>query len=128
MVVAVSAARKEGSSGARRSKRALNDYAAEVGERIIQARKELPSGRITQEELAELAGVSQRSMQAYETGEVIPYRKMREIADVLGVSTSWLLHGEEENADGEIEGLRKQVEELTKLVRSMSRKLGKDPG
>ena len=123
MVVTVSAARPERSSSARRSKRALNDYAAEVGERIVQARKQLETGALTQEELAELAGVSQRSMQAYETGEVIPYRKMREIADVLGVSTSWLLHGEEEHVDGEIEELNRKIDDLTKLVRSLSRKI-----
>ena len=123
MVVAVTAARPERPSGARRSKRALNDYSAEVGERIIQARKQLETGALTQEELAELAGVSQRSMQAYETGEVIPYRKMREIADVLGVSTSWLLHGEEENTDSEIEQLERKIDDLTKLVRSLARKI-----
>ena len=125
MVVAVTAARpkREGASSARRSKRALNDYAAEVGERIVQARKQLETGALTQEELAELAGVSQRSMQAYETGEVIPYRKMREIADVLGVSTSWFLHGEEENVDSEIEALERKIDDLSKLVRSLARKI-----
>lgn len=104
----------------KRSKRALNDYSVEVGRRIVHARKELG---LTQEELAELAGVSQRSMQAYETGEVVPYRKMREIAQVLEVSTSWLLHGEEENADSEIDSLKREIDNLSKLVRSMSRKL-----
>ena len=108
------------SAAPKRSKRALNDYSVEVGRRIVQARKELG---ITQEELAELAGVSQRSMQAYETGEVIPYRKMREIAGVLEVSTSYLLHGEEENTDSEVSELKREIDNLTKLVRSMSRKL-----
>ena len=104
----------------RRSKRALSDYSAEVGARIVDARKEMG---LTQEELAELAGVSQRSMQAYETGEVIPYRKMREIAQVLQVSPTWILHGEEEEADGEVLELQRQVENLSKLIRAMSRKL-----
>lgn len=117
MVVAVSAARPERS---RRSKRALNDYSAEVGERIVSARKEMG---LTQEELAELAGVSQRSMQAYETGEVIPYRKMREIANVLNVTPSWILHGEDESSDSEIEALNRKIDDLTKLVRSLSRKI-----
>ena len=108
------------SSAARRSKRALSDYSAEVGQRIVDARKELG---LNQEELAELAGVSQRSMQAYETGEVIPYRKMREIAQVLQVSPTWILHGEEEETDGEVVELRKQIENLSKLIRTMSKKL-----
>lgn len=104
----------------KRSKRALSDESAAVGARIIQVRKELG---LTQEELAELAGVSQRSMQAYETGEVIPYRKMREIAAVLQVSPSWILHGEEEEPDGEVVELKRQVENLSKLIRAMSKKL-----
>ena len=125
MVVTVTAARprRESASGARRSKRAASDYAAEVGERIIQARTEFKTGKLTQEELAELVGVSQRSMQAYETGETVPYRKMREIADVLEVSTSWLLHGEEENTDSEIEALERKIDDLSKLVRSLARKI-----
>ena len=109
----------------KRSKRALNDYSVEVGQRIVQTRKELG---LTQEELAELVGVSQRSMQAHETGEVIPYRKMREIGMVLEVTTSWLLHGEEENTDSEVAELQRQIEGLTKLVRSMSRKLDRLSG
>lgn len=108
------------SSAARRSKRALSDYSAEVGQRIIDARKNLG---LTQLELAELAGISQRSMQAYETGEVIPYRKLREIAAVLQVSPMWILHGEEEEADPEVVELQRQVENLSKLIRAMSRKL-----
>ena len=121
----VSAANPKGSKGdfvpaPRRSKRALSDYSAEVGQRIVDARKELG---LNQEELAELAGVSQRSMQAYETGEVIPYRKMREIAQVLQVSPTWILHGEEEEADGEVLELKRQIENLSKLIRTMSKKL-----
>ncbi len=114
MVATVSAARGD----ERRSKRALSDESVEIGRRIVTTRKDLG---LTQEELAELAGDSQRSMQAYETGEVIPYRKMREIAATLQVSPSWILHGEEDE-DGTAE-LKRQIENLTKLVRSISRKL-----
>ena len=108
------------SAAPRRSKRAISDHAAEVGARIIAARKELG---LTQEELAELAGVHQRSMQAYETGEVIPFRKMREITQVLQVSPTWILHGEEEETDGEVLELKRQIENLSKLIRAMSKKL-----
>ena len=104
-----------------RSRRAQSDYAVEVGRRIVQARKELG---LTQEELAELAGVSQRSMQAYETGEVIPYRKMREIAGVVQRSTSWILHGEEgETPEDRIDALEEQIAGLTKAIRALTRKL-----
>jgi transcriptional regulator with XRE-family HTH domain len=67
--------------------------ARQIGRRIIQARQEL--GGVTQEELAELVGVSVRSMQAYESGEVIPYRKLRQLAEALGRTPAWLLHGED---------------------------------
>ena len=122
MVATVTAVDPKGqeSPAPRRSKRALNDYSAEVGARIVDARKDLG---VTQLELAELAGISQRSMQAYETGEVIPYRKLREIAAILEVSPTWILHGEEEEADPEVVELQRQVENLSKLIRSMSKKL-----
>jgi len=121
MVAVMTAARQTPGEG-KRSKRALNDYSVEVGMRIVQARKELG---LTQEELAELAGVSQRSMQAYETGEVIPYRKMREIAAVLETSPAWVLHGEDGSVDTDVSSLQREVENLSKLVRAMSRKIDK---
>ena len=101
-----------------------DDYALEIGERIVRARKE---HGLTQVELAELVGVSQRSMQAYENGEVVPYRKMKEIAAVLEVSTAWLLHGTESAGEdserlARIEG---QVEDLTKALRVLTRELRK---
>ena len=55
-------------------------YALEVGRRIVRARKELG---LTQVELARKIGVSQRSAQAYENGEVIPYRKMKLLSKAL---------------------------------------------
>lgn len=64
-----------------------------IGERIAQARKEL--GGMRQEELADLIHVSVRSMQAYESGEVIPYRKLDELERILGRDKAWILHGDE---------------------------------
>lgn len=62
----------------------------EIGERIIQARKELG---MRQEELADLTHVSVRSMQAYESGEVLPWRYITDIASVLNKPRDWILHG-----------------------------------
>jgi transcriptional regulator with XRE-family HTH domain len=67
--------------------------AREIGARIVQARKEL--GGMRQEELADLIHVSVRSMQAYEAGEVVPYRKLKALETVLGKSMAWILHGED---------------------------------
>ena len=68
------------------------NYALEVAGRIVAARKE---AGLTQVELAELVDVSPRSMQGYENAEVIPYRKMTNIARVLNRPVEWLLHGED---------------------------------
>jgi transcriptional regulator with XRE-family HTH domain len=65
----------------------------EVGERIAQARREADG--MTQRELADLISVTERSVAAYEAGDVIPYRYMNKLEEVLGRSSSWILYGEE---------------------------------
>jgi transcriptional regulator with XRE-family HTH domain len=65
--------------------------AKEIGARIAQARRE---AGLTQEQLAELAPFSARSLQDYETGVTIPYRQLREIGRLLDRPVEWLLHGE----------------------------------
>ena len=67
--------------------------AKEIGRRITQARQE--AGGMTQRELGELIGVSERNIAAYETGEVTPYRFLRKLEEVLGRSAAWILHGED---------------------------------
>lgn len=97
----------------------LDGYALEVGRRIVQARKEL---NLTQVELARKIGVSQRSAQAYENGEVIPYRQMKALTRALKKTPEWVLHGEPEDGD-RLARLEDKVDELTKLLRAVSRKL-----
>jgi transcriptional regulator with XRE-family HTH domain len=97
-----------------------DDYALEVGRRIVQARKELS---LTQVELARKIGVSQRSAQAYENGEVIPYRHLKQLSRALKRTPEWILHGDQ---DGEAspEALRRlegKVDQLTELIRSLTR-------
>lgn len=77
-----------------------------IGARVIQARKEL--GGMRQEELADLLKVSIRSMQAYESGEVVPYRKMKDLERVLGRSMAWILHGDEamQHRDRQLDEIR----------------------
>lgn len=98
------------------------EYAHEVGERIVTARKEQA---LTQVELAELVGVSQRSMQAYENGEVVPYRKMREIAKVLERPVEYLLYGEGlfTAPDERLESIEESLVRLSKAVEALTRKL-----
>jgi transcriptional regulator with XRE-family HTH domain len=59
----------------------------EIGARIRTARNEQG---LTQIELADLLGISERSMQGYEIGEVIPYRRLHELSKVLQVSVPYL--------------------------------------
>ena len=63
----------------------------EIGGRIAIARRETG---LTQEEAADLVGVSTRSWQGYELGEVVPYRHIDRISTVLNRTIAWLLHGD----------------------------------
>ena len=90
-------------------------YAREVGQRIIQARKELSMSQV---ELAELVHVSERSMQAYEAGEVIPYRKLKDLAGVLNRPMPWILHGEAaEESTGELRPTLEKILEVLEEIR-----------
>lgn len=72
---------------------ARSDRAKEIGSRIVQGRQE--AGGMTQPELGELCGVTVRSIQAWESGEVIPFRHLRKLESALGKPAAWFLHGEE---------------------------------
>lgn len=63
-----------------------------IGERLIAARKEQG---MSQQEVADLIHVSSRSMQAYESDDVVPYRYLRELAEVLEKPMGWILHGDD---------------------------------
>lgn len=98
----------------------------DIGARIAAARRE---AGLTQEELAELAGVSTRSMQGYEAGAVVPYRHMGKLADVLQRPVAWLLHGEEaEDADTNADRLARieiQLAEIRGMLAGETQ--GEDP-
>jgi transcriptional regulator with XRE-family HTH domain len=76
--------------------------AREIGKRIAEARI---LASLTQEELAEMASFSKRSLQDYETGVTIPYRHMREISRLLGREVEWFLHGKASVPDDRLESL-----------------------
>jgi transcriptional regulator with XRE-family HTH domain len=67
------------------------EAAGGIGWRIARARKE--SG-LTQEELAALIGVSPRSIQGYEAGKVVPYRRLNRLAEVTKRELGWMLEGD----------------------------------
>lgn len=69
----------------------------EIGQRLAKARRE---AGMTQEEVADLVGVSTRSWQGYEAGDVVPYRHFKNLAGILNRPIEWFLHGDEsESAD-----------------------------
>lgn len=86
--------------------------AKEIGARIAQARRE---AGLTQEQLAELAPFSHRSLQDYERGQVIPYRQMRDIAQLLGRPVEWFLHGEKEDEPEVLEQLAELADRLERV-------------
>ena len=65
----------------------------ELGVRLKEARRE--AGGISQSELAELLGVTKRSVQLYESGKVVPYRHLRELEEILGRPVAWFLYGDD---------------------------------
>jgi transcriptional regulator with XRE-family HTH domain len=73
---------------------------AEIRARIKAARKE---AGLSQSKLAELLGVIPRTVQNYENDHV-PWNRIRDIADITGKSTKWLLHGDASpDLDGSID-------------------------
>jgi len=81
-----------------------------IGRRIARARKERG---LTQEELAALIGVSPRSIQGYEAGSVVPYRRLARLAAVCNRDIGWLLEGETSSDHELVERLLFAVEELS---------------
>ena len=66
-----------------------------IASRLKTARK---AAGLTQEQLAQATAVTQGAIQKVENGKSRRPRKLKKIADVLGVSPSWLLLGEEEGS------------------------------
>lgn len=93
--------------------------AKEIGARIAQARLE---AGLTQEQLAELAPFSTRSLQDYERGAVIPYKQMRDLSRLLDRPVEWFLHGEDEEEPAVLELLA----ELDRKLDAIDRKLDRD--
>lgn len=98
------------------------ERAVEVGRRIAQARKEFDGRGMTQKDLADLLGVSERSVAAYEGGEVIPYRFIRKLEECLERPAAWFLHGTEVvDRDEQLQ----EILDILKTIRSEVRKLKK---
>ena len=91
-----------------------------IGARIAQARKE---AGFTQEELAEMASFSKRSLQDYEGGKTIPYRHLREIGALTRKTPEWFLYGEEAETPDLAARLGALEEQVTRGFESLERML-----
>lgn len=87
--------------------------AQEIGARIALARKE---AGFTQEELAQIAPFSQRSLQDYEAGKITPYRHLRDLSRLLKRPTEWFLYGDEEEPVPVVEQMRALEERLQQAI------------
>lgn len=127
----LSAPRKSAATNARNFRTFLlvsQFEARAIGERIAKARNE---AGLTQEEMAELASFSKRSLQDYEAGVTIPYRHMREIGAILNRQVPWFLHGDEVEVEGlseRVDHLQGQLDEVLGLLRSRLDELRRETG
>ena len=64
-----------------------------IGSRIRQARKER---NLTQADLADLLGITTRSVQNYESGAIVPYRHLSAIETLTRKRPGWLLRADED--------------------------------
>jgi transcriptional regulator with XRE-family HTH domain len=85
-----------------------------IGWRIARARKERG---LTQEELAAAIGVSPRSIQGYEAGKIVPYRRLSQLAEATNRDLGWLLEGDPPHKNGSDPEI---VERLVSLMEEVS--------
>lgn len=90
--------------------------AKEIGARIALARNETG---MTQDEVAEVATFSKRSLQDYEAGNTIPWRHMQEISGLFRRPVEWFLHGEGPAAGPEVDRLAEVVGAVDALRRQL---------
>lgn len=82
----------------------------DIGERLAEARMQ---AGMKQRELAELMGVSERTIHAHESGEVSQFVRLKDYSRFLGRPVAWFAYGQEgEPSDVQLSQLR----ELTAQV------------
>ena len=95
-----------------------NDFFKELGHKIATLRKEQ---RITQVQLAEILGISQQYMQAFEAGRrKVPSSMLPTLAEVLAVSVEELIGiaTTQNKKRGPAPKLLKQIEQISQLPKT----------
>ncbi|MBI2896499.1 MAG: helix-turn-helix transcriptional regulator [Deltaproteobacteria bacterium] len=91
----------------------MKAHAQELGRRIKECRRSLG---ITQEELAERAGVNIKTIQGVEQGRTEPeLRTIRRLAKTIRTSVDWLVHGPA-NTARQTEATRRRIEADLRLL------------
>jgi len=105
----------------------LNVFAAEdIGARIAKARTE---AGLTQEDLADVIGISTRQLQNLEAGESKPYKHLERIAEATKRPLHWFIEDGASPDDDhlralvreELAGVRQAVERILALLESPPR-------
>ena len=97
-----------------------------VGQRLARARKD---AGMTQKELGNLVGVTQRSVANWESGKVVPYRHLRLIEAAVGRPAASLLYDDE--ARMEAGAIVDELRDLRDVLRQAARRaavLGRQSG
>src|SRR5574338_339175 len=92
-----------------------------VGGRVRTARQE--SDGMTQRELADLVGVTERSIAAVERGEWIPYRHMSKLERIFERPAAWFLYGDNHiEMDPSLARLEAKLDRILELLEKPPRK------
>ena len=87
---------------------------AETGERLKRRRKAL---RLTQPQVAALAGVTPRAYQAWEAGGGIAWRHLEPLAEALGWTVEAIMGAEPEPDPSQLDRIERKLDELLDLAR-----------
>ena len=96
-----------------------------VGGRVKSSR--LEADGMTQRELADLVGVTERSIAAVERGEWIPYRHMSKLERIFEKPSAWFLYGDNHiEMDPSLSRLEAKLDKIIELLEKPPRK-GRPP-
>jgi transcriptional regulator with XRE-family HTH domain len=84
----------------------------EVAARIRELRGQMP-----QPKMADRVGVTLRAYQRWEAGDGIRWDNLERLAEIHGVTTNWLLYGDErpEGARSQLDRIEQKIDELLAL-------------
>ena len=78
---------------------------------------------LTQEQLAERVGVTQRSIQGYEAGAVVPYKHFKRLEEVTGRTLAWFLGREEDAGASNLADVGERLVALVEQVAAEAERL-----